>query len=92
MSDSDSFVDKIVSVIPSVPVPEILKKRRKPKAKPTLAGQKKQLGVLQKALGRLVKDVEKLAKSIATQEKKTAKPAVKRAPKRPVRKAAAKRK
>jgi hypothetical protein len=47
---------------------------------------------LQKALGRLVKDVDKLAKSIAAQEKKTAKPAVKRAAKRPVRRAAAKRK
>ena len=92
MSDTESFVDKVVSVIPSVAVPEILKRKRKPKAKPTLASQKKQLGVLQKALVKLVKDVEKLAKSIAAQEKKTAKPAVKRAAKRPARRAAAKRK
>ncbi len=59
MSDSDSFVDKVVSVLPSVSMPEILKRKRKPAAKPTLAGQKKQLGMLQKSLGRLVKDVEK---------------------------------
>jgi hypothetical protein len=92
MSDSDSFVDKVVSVIPSVSMPEMLKRKRKPKAKPTLAAQKKQLGALQKSLGKLVKDVEKLAKSIVAQEKKTAKPAMKRAAKRPARRAAAKRK
>lgn len=95
MSDSDSFVDRVVSVMPSVPVPAILKRKPRAAAKPTLAVQKKQLGALQKALGKLVKDVEKLAKSIAAQEKKAAaavKPAVKRSAKRPVRKAAAKRK
>jgi hypothetical protein len=95
MSDTESFVDKVVSVIPSVAVPEILKRKRKPRAKLTLAAQKKQLATLQRALGRLVRDVDRLVKSIAAQEKK-AKPAVervaKRAAKRPVRRAAAKRK
>lgn len=91
MSDTDSFVDKVVSVIPSVPVPEVLKKRRKPAAKTSLAAQKKQLGTLQKALGKLAKDVDRLARTIAAQEKK-AKPVVKRAAKRPARKAAARRK
>jgi hypothetical protein len=92
MSDSDSFVDKVVSVIPAISMPSIMKKKRKVVVN-TLAARKKELGVLQKALGKLVKNVEKLAKSITTEEKKTArKPAVKRAAKKPVRKPAAKRK
>jgi hypothetical protein len=79
---SDSFVDKVISVIP---MPTIAKKRRKP-AGLSLAARKRKLGALQKALGKLVRDVEKLAKSIATEEKK-ARPAA-----RPQRKQAAKRK